>query len=138
MKYLLTSLFMVSFLLSSKMVFFFKFSIIDITEMKWVNYDNSFLGRAKTYSVRIKTDHGMFLEWWNTTKSISTIWQRFSCLLEIESKKLKSHGGLLSYLQDRTANLANLAAIFCPALVCPQTAIVGIKVLAYFCSPFVK
>ena len=63
MKYLLTSLFMVSFLLSSKMVFFFKFSIIDITEMKWVNYDNSFLGRAKTYSVRIKTDHGMFLEW---------------------------------------------------------------------------
>ena len=26
-------------------------------------------------------DHGMFLEWWNTTKSLSNIWQCFSCLL---------------------------------------------------------
>ena len=39
--------------------------------------------------------HGMFLEWWNTTKSLSTIW-RFSCLLDEGiaeiCKKLKSHG----------------------------------------------
>ena len=28
------------------------------------------------------TFHGMFLEWWNTTKSLSTIWQRFSSLLD--------------------------------------------------------
>jgi hypothetical protein len=48
---------------------------------------------------------------------------------------LKSHGGFLSYLQDRKANTANLAAIFCPTLVCPEKAIVGIKFLAYFCSP---
>ena len=33
-----------------------------------------------------------------------------------------------------TANLANLAAIFCPAFFCPQKAIMGIKFLAYFCS----
>ena len=44
------------------------------------------------------TDHGMFLE---------------------------SNGGIpykvfLSYLQDKTANSAHLAAIFCPVLVCPQ------------------
>ena len=90
----------------------------------------------------MKLIHGMFLEWWNTTKSLSTTWQRFSCLLDEGiakiCKKLKSHGGFLSYLQDRTANSAYLAAIFCPALVCPQKAIVGIKFLAYFCSPYVK
>ena len=49
-------------------------------------------------------------------------------------KKLKSYGGFLSYLQDRTANSANLAALVCPALACPQKAIVGIKFLAYFSS----
>ena len=26
--------------------------------------------------------YGMFLEWWNTTKILSTIWQSFSCLLD--------------------------------------------------------
>ena len=25
--------------------------------------------------------HSMFLEWWNTTKCLSNIWQHFSCLL---------------------------------------------------------
>ena len=79
---------------------------------------------------------------WNTTKRLSTIWQHFSCLLDEGiakiCKKLKSHGCFLSYLQDRTANPANLAAIFCPALVCPQKTIVGIKFLAYLCSPLVK
>ena len=53
-------------------------------------------------------------------------------------KKLKSHGGFLSYLIDRTANPAILAAIFCPSLVWPQKAIVAINFLAYFCSPLVK
>ena len=66
----------------------------------------------------------------------------FSCPLDKGTakicKKLKSHGGILNYLQDRTANLSNLAVIFCPALVCPQKAIVGIKFCAYFCSPLVK
>jgi hypothetical protein len=53
-------------------------------------------------------------------------------------KKLKSHGGFLRYLQDRIANPANLAAIFCPVLVCPQKAIVGIKCLENVCSSLVK
>ena len=48
--------------------------------------------------------------------------QLFSCLMNewISKicKKLKYHGGFLSYLQDRTANSANLAGCFCPALVC--------------------
>ena len=91
---------------------------------------------------RDKVKHGMFLRMWKTTKSISNIWQSFSCLLDEGiakiCKKLKYHGGFLSYLQGRTANPANLAAIFCPALVCPQKVILGIKFLANFCSPLVK
>jgi hypothetical protein len=42
-------------------------------------------------------------------------------------KILKSHDGFLRYLQDRTANIAHLAAIFCPILVCPQKAQVDKK-----------
>ena len=48
--------------------------------------------------------HGMFLEWWNTTKFFSTIWHHFSCLLDAGiaklCKKLISHGCFLSYLKD--------------------------------------
>ena len=47
----------------------------------------------------VRTSHGMFLEWWNTTKSLSRIWQSFSCLLDEGIpkiwKKLNSHGGFL-------------------------------------------
>ena len=68
----------------------------------------------------------MFLEWRNTTKSLSNIWQFFSCPLDEGipkiCKKLNSHDGFLSYLQNSTANSAHLAAHFCPALVCPQKA----------------
>ena len=43
--------------------------------------------------------HGMFLEWWNRTKSLSSIWNHFSCLLDQGTpkiwKKLNSHGGFL-------------------------------------------
>ena len=71
-----------------------------------------------------KSAHGMFLERWNPIKSLSNIWQCFSCLLDEEiakiCKKMKSHNSFFFYLQDRTANLAHLAAIFCPVLVCPQ------------------
>ena len=48
--------------------------------------------------------HSMFLEWWNTTKSLSNIWQHFSCRLDKETakmcKKFNSHDWLnwLSYL----------------------------------------
>ena len=63
----------------------------------------------------------MFLDWQNTTKSLSS---SFSCLFEEEIaetlKKFNSHDGFLSYLQDRTAIQAHLAAIYCPVLVCPQ------------------
>ena len=45
--------------------------------------------------------HGMFLEHWNSQKSVSNIWPRFSCLLDEEIpklwKKLNSHDGFLRY-----------------------------------------
>ena len=63
-----------------------------------------------------ETDHGMFLEWWNRTKSLSSIWQHFSCLLHEGIpkiwNKLNSHDGFLSYLQNSTAKSAHLAAHF--------------------------
>ena len=65
----------------------------------------------------VRTVHCMFLESWNTTKSLSTIWQLNEGTAKI-CLKLKSHCGFLSYLQDRTANSANLAVIFSPVL-CP-------------------
>ena len=65
-----------------------------------------------------------FLEYWNTQKSVWRIWQRFSFLLDEVIpkiwKKLNSHDGFLSYLQNSTSNSAHLAARFCPVLVCPQ------------------
>ena len=77
-----------------------------------------------------------FLEWWNRLKSLSRIWQHFSCLLDEGIpkiwNKLNSHDGFLSYLLNSTANSAHLAAHFCPALVCPQKATVRIQFLRYF------
>ena len=67
-----------------------------------------------------KDMHGMFLKWRNTIKSLSNIWQYFSCLIDEGiskiCKKLNSHDGFLSYLQNSTANSAHLAAHFCPIL----------------------
>ena len=64
------------------------------------------------------------LMWWNTTKSFSNIWQRFSCLFAgwfaKICNKLKFCYDFLSYLQDRTANPAHPEAIFCPVLVLPS------------------
>ena len=69
-------------------------------------------------------------------KILSSIWQHFSCILDKGipkiCKKLNFHDGFLSYLLISTANSAHLAAHFCPALVCPQKAIVIIQFLAYF------
>ena len=62
----------------------------------------------------------------------------FSDLATALWKKLNSHSGFLNYLQDRTANPANLAAIFCPALVCSQKATVTIQFLPYFWNPLIK
>ena len=65
-----------------------------------------------------------FLEHWNTPKNICRIWQYFSFQphegIPKLWKKLNSHDGFFSYLQNSTANSAHLAAHFCPALVCPQ------------------
>ena len=69
--------------------------------------------RAATESLEER--HGMFLVWSNITKSLSNIWQVFSCLLPKEiakiSIKLKSHDGL----QGMIANQAHLL-IFNPVL----------------------
>ena len=79
--------------------------------------------------------HRGFLELWNSQKSVSNIWPHFSCLLDEGipkiCKKLNSHDGFLSYLQNSTANSAHLAANFCPALVCPQKADVRIQFFPY-------
>jgi hypothetical protein len=53
-------------------------------------------------------------------------------------KKLNSHDGFLSYLQNSTANSAHLTAHFCPVLVCPQKATVKIQFLPYFWNPLIK
>ena len=69
------------------------------------------------------TIHCGFLEHWNSQKSVSNIWQRFSCLLDegIPNiwKKLNFHDSFLSYVQNSTANSAHLAAHFCPSLKKP-------------------
>ena len=41
-------------------------------------------------------------------------------------------------IHNRTADSANLAVIFCPVLLCPQKAIVGIEILAHFWNPLIK
>ena len=86
--------------------------------------------------------HCEFLEYWITQKSVWRIWQHFLCLLDEGIpkiwKKLNSHDGFLSYLQNSIANSAHLAAHFCPALVCPQKATVKIQFLPYFWNPLIK
>ena len=86
--------------------------------------------------------HRGFLGHWNSQKSVCNVWQRFSCLLDEGipkiCKKLNSHDGFLSYLQNSTANSAHLEAHFCPALVCPQKATVRIQFLPYFWNPLIK
>ena len=87
---------------------------------------NFIINEALSYKVCI---HCGFLEHWNSQKSVSNIWQRFSYLLDEGIpkiwKKLNSHDGFLSYLQNSTANSAHLSAHFCTALVCPLFVQVG-------------
>ena len=64
---------------------------------------------------------GMFLELWNTTKSLSAIWQIFSCLLTCQGdcknyRTKNMHENeipLWLFEQEKAANPVNLAAIFC-------------------------
>ena len=115
---------------------FFGFPTQKMLEYHWVllkPHVNFFLS---------STSHSWFLEHWNSKKSVCNIWQRFPCLLDEGipkiCKKLNSHDGFLSYLLNSTANSAHLAAHFCPALVCPQKAIVIIQFLAYFWNLLIK
>ena len=72
------------------------------------------LGVSKLY-------HGMFLEWWNTTKSLSTNLQCFSCLLDEGNrknmyKKFNYHGGFLRQTkigQKVAAKWARLTVLSC-------------------------
>ena len=47
----------------------------------------------------INNKRSMFLEWWNTSKSLSNIWRHFSCLLDKGTAKIcmkfNSHNGFL-------------------------------------------
>ena len=60
----------------------------------------------------------MFLEWWNRSKSLSSIWQHFSCLLDEgipKIWKIEFSQWFLSYLQNRTTNSAH-GRTFSPCL----------------------
>ena len=85
---------------------------------------------------------GMFLEWWNTTKSLSNIWQYFSCLLDEGIpkiwKKLTSHGAFLKADQGRAKMCCQMGWIGCAILQVAQKAIVRIQFLAYFWNPLIK
>ena len=80
------------------------------------------------------TLHGMFLKWRNTTKSISNIWHFSTWWRNCQNmQEIK-----ITWWQDSRANLAHLAAMFCPFLVGPQKAIMRIEFLPYFCNSLTK
>ena len=86
--------------------------------------------------------HCKFLGYWSTQNSVWRILQRFSCLPDEGIpkiwKKLNSHDGFLSYLQNSTASSAHLVVLFSPALVSPQEATARIQFLPYFGNPLIK
>ena len=73
----------------------------------------------------------MFLEWWNTTKSLSNIWQHLSCPFDKGTakicKKFNSHRGFLRADQDRAKN--------CCQIWLDWLSYLG---FAYFCNPLIK
>ena len=68
--------------------------------------------------------------YWSTPKSLSSIWQRFSCL--IDEGLQNSSRNLIHTVAFWATLKANLAAILCPGLVCPQKANMKMRFLAYF------
>ena len=51
-----------------------------------------------SYIWNLKLEHCWFLEHWKRQKSLTNIWQRFSCLLdEWNEKKKKNHDGFLRF-----------------------------------------
>ena len=79
---------------------------------------------------------GMFLEWWKRTKSLSSIWQHFSCLRDMGIqkmwKRLNSHGVFLRADQGRAKICCQMGWIGCALLQVAQKAILRIQFLAYF------
>ena len=68
--------------------------------------------------------------YWSTPKSLSSIWQRFLCL--INEGLQNSARNIIHTVAFWAMLTANLAAILCPGLVCPQTA--NMKNLDKFCK----
>ena len=77
------------------------------------------------------------IEWWNTTKSISNIWQHFLCLLfegiaEI-CMKYNSHNVFMRADQDRTSSFCQVGGVFCPILqVCTSKSCPEISISCIF------
>ena len=61
-------------------------------------------------------NHSMFLEWWNTAKSLPNIWQRTAKIY----KKFNSHDGFLRADQGRAKNCCHIGWIGCPILQVAQ------------------
>ena len=85
--------------------------------------------------------HSMFQKWWNTAKSISNIWQHFSCLLDKGTakicKKFNSHDGFLRVNQEKE-KLQPDGWNGCPILQAAQKATVRFQFLAYICNLLIK
>ena len=100
--------------------FTFCYIKVDFENKFFINFDKVAKVLKASYDTYIHGGHCEFLEYWNTKKSVWSIWQWFSCLLDEGIpkiwKELNSLNGFLSYLQNSTANSAHMAAHFCPAL----------------------
>ena len=64
--------------------------------------------------------HGIFLEWWNTTKILSNFWQLFYVYLMRGLQYERNFIPKMHWLCEIHANPVHPAVNFCPVLVCPQ------------------
>ena len=86
------------------------------------------------------TLHGMLFDCWNTTKSLSKIWQHILCLLDEGiaeiCKKLCSHDGFLRADQDRSKQLLPDGLDWLSKILqVAEKAIMIFHFLADFCNP---
>ena len=83
------------------------------------SYRNKFEKNVYIFCLYLPT-HNMILEWWNTTKGVSNIWQYFSCLLDKETakiyKKFNSHESILKADHGRAKNCCQISWIGCHIL----------------------
>ena len=82
----------------------------------------------------------MILEWWNTTKTLSNIWQSFSCLLdEGNEKNTRNFIVTMAFLRTKIGQkCCQMGWIGCPILHVALKAIMGFQLLAYFCNLLIK